>query len=383
MGINAGILRNAEPLSSEQIKEIERRVLVDKQAYAYLNEAHEICFAVPYGVECIKELACHNAYELTTDNGYLLKRHYKKYGYDSFELSAILQKQTFDEPWSLEAPTKTLAPGLYESGAIALYNAGDTKSASAMLKTSWEELVANNVIAVSEGFKLPAGAAPNEYGFYYGIPYSLNIGAYTYAFTFNKDGSVLAEETRQTIELMPGAAVYRDHTIDVTEYNMPFFTVSADGLSITGINSMTGERRTYSLSNSVPPKGAVYLPSLATTMPTSIINGDLVIINDGSAGNLGSQAFIGQVQLTGIIIPDSVTSIGSYAFEGCSNLSSVVIGNGVTSLGEDAFYNCNGLTELHFNGTIAQWTAISKGGYLNYNSNNYTIRCTDGDVIIN
>ena len=62
-----------------------------------------------------------------------------------------------------------LAPGLYETGAIALYEAGDVEAASAMMKTSWDDLVANGVIAVGEGAKLPEGAELNEYGFCYGV----------------------------------------------------------------------------------------------------------------------------------------------------------------------------------------------------------------------
>ena len=54
--------------------------------------------------------------------------------------------------------------------------------------------------------------------------------------------------------------------------------------------------------------------------------------------------------LTSITIPDSVTSIGSSTFEGCS-----------------------GLTSITFNGTKAQWNAISKGYH--WNTIPATIRC--------
>ena len=48
--------------------------------------------------------------------------------------------------------------------------------------------------------------------------------------------------------------------------------------------------------------------------------------------------------ITGIIIPDSVTSIGGYAFYGCSSLERIVISDSVTSIGERAFYGCSSLT---------------------------------------
>ena len=98
-GYNGGILTNAFPLSSERIKELEREVIENRQAYAYLDENHELCFALPRGVYDIRELAWHNAYELSNDSGSLLKKHYKKINHDSFTLVAIMQKPTFDDAW--------------------------------------------------------------------------------------------------------------------------------------------------------------------------------------------------------------------------------------------------------------------------------------------
>ena len=51
-------------------------------------------------------------------------------------------------------------------------------------------------------------------------------------------------------------------------------------------------------------------------------------------------AFAGAINLTEIVIPNSVETIGNSAFENCSNLTNVVIGSGVTAIGDWAFYNC-------------------------------------------
>ena len=96
--------------------------------------------------------------------------------------------------------------------------------------------------------------------------------------------------------------------------------------------------------------------------------------------NIGMSAFFGCKKLTSVVIPDSVTSIGNAAFYNCSGLTSITIGNSVTSIGEDTFRNCRGLTSITFNGTTTQWNAISKGNEWNYNTGNYTIHCTDGDI---
>ena len=107
--------------------------------------------------------------------------------------------------------------------------------------------------------------------------------------------------------------------------------------------------------------------------------------------------------LTSIVIPDSVTSIGDEAFALCSGLMSVTIGNGVmgidsgafracvsltsivipnsvTSIGDEAFYGCKGVTSIQFEGTTAQWKAISKGYKWNEHVPASIVVCSDGVV---
>ncbi len=57
-------------------------------------------------------------------------------------------------------------------------------------------------------------------------------------------------------------------------------------------------------------------------------------------------AFAGCVELTSIIIPNSVTYIGDGAFGDCEGLTTIIIPNSVTSIGEEAFGYCNGLTTI-------------------------------------
>lgn len=83
---------------------------------------------------------------------------------------------------------------------------------------------------------------------------------------------------------------------------------------------------------------------------------------------------------TSITIPNGVTEISSYAFYRCTGLTSVTISDSVTSISHYAFKTCTGLTSITFNGTKAQWNAISKGNQWNLQTGNYTIHCTDGDI---
>jgi hypothetical protein len=156
-----------------------------------------------------------------------------------------------------------------------------------------------------------------------------------------------------------------------------------------------------------------------------------IIIPD-SVTSIGDRAFYHCESLVNVIIPDSVTSIGNEAFYGCSsvdyniydnvrylgntenpyfalistsnsyitsckihedtkiiagcafdyceNLVSIVIPNGVTTICKNAFKYCTSLTSINYDGTVAQWNAITFGSGWKYNTGNYTIHCTDGDI---
>ena len=130
--------------------------------------------------------------------------------------------------------------------------------------------------------------------------------------------------------------------------------------------------------------------------------------------NIGSSAFLGCTGLTSIIVENkntkyhssgnclietatkklilgcktsaipsdgTVTSIGNSAFWGCSDLISITIPDSVTSIGYGAFYGCTGLTNINFEGTKAQWNAITKGDNWNNGvATDCTITCSDGTI---
>lgn len=118
---------------------------------------------------------------------------------------------------------------------------------------------------------------------------------------------------------------------------------------------------------------------LGSTSRTSLVT--LTLFGDGLT-SIGDWAFSGCTNLTSVTIGNSVTSIGGGAFFECTGLTNVTICNDVTSIGESAFRRCTGLTSITFNGTIAQWKAISKGDYWKYNVPATQVICTDGKVSI-
>jgi hypothetical protein len=92
-GINCGILTNAYPLSTARVKELEKQVLENQEAFAYLDESSKLCFSMPQGVDGIKDIAWHNAYELSTnEDGTVIKKVYNKTGLKTFEQASSLAK---------------------------------------------------------------------------------------------------------------------------------------------------------------------------------------------------------------------------------------------------------------------------------------------------
>ena len=53
-----------------------------------------------------------------------------------------------------------------------------------------------------------------------------------------------------------------------------------------------------------------------------------------------------KLDITSIILPNTITRIEDYAFSSCSTITSVTIPESVTSIGEGAFYGCSALTSI-------------------------------------
>ncbi|MDO4982692.1 MAG: InlB B-repeat-containing protein, partial [Eubacteriales bacterium] len=75
--------------------------------------------------------------------------------------------------------------------------------------------------------------------------------------------------------------------------------------------------------------------------------------------DIGLGAFYSCTGLTSLILPETVVSIGINAFSDCTGLTEVKLPNSLTFMGAGAFGGCTGLTDVYFDGTQAQWDAIT------------------------
>ena len=104
-----------------------------------------------------------------------------------------------------------------------------------------------------------------------------------------------------------------------------------------------------------------------------------VIPADGSVTGIGDYGFFG-AGLTAISVPDAVTTVGYMAFSQNFDLTEITLPATLTEISGSLFNFCSSLTRINYRGTMAQWSALEKGPYWDYETGAYTIHCADGDL---
>ena len=79
-------------------------------------------------------------------------------------------------------------------------------------------------------------------------------------------------------------------------------------------------------------------------------------------------------------IPTTVTSLGRACFAEFNTLSNMTIPANVTRFGQYIFYGDTNLTSITYQGTIAQYQAITKEDGYNYETENIIVHCTNGNT---
>ncbi len=105
------------------------------------------------------------------------------------------------------------------------------------------------------------------------------------------------------------------------------------------------------------------------------------VLFSGNGATIEESAFAFCENLTSVTLPENLTAIPDTLFQYCAQLQSITIPSTVTEIGSQAFYGCYALTEINFDGTVDEWNAIVKGDGWNWDTGEYTVNCSDGNLV--
>ena len=114
-----------------------------------------------------------------------------------------------------------------------------------------------------------------------------------------------------------------------------------------------------------------------------LYNGELYeVVGTGTLSATGQLVFdpvVANRSVSEIIFSDSIVNI--QGFQNCRTVTSVTISNKTENIIMYAFAYCTNLKTINFEGTTAEWNAISKGSGWKLGCGTITVRCTNGSVI--
>ena len=114
-----------------------------------------------------------------------------------------------------------------------------------------------------------------------------------------------------------------------------------NGMSVVGIgrNAFSGNTN---ITGVVIPNSVAKIDWNAFYQCTALAE----IIIPGSVKEIGNRAFAGCTNLKKAVFMDGATSVGLFMFENCSNLKEVILSNTITEIKQGAFRWCGGLTKI-------------------------------------
>lgn len=136
----------------------------------------------------------------------------------------------------------------------------------------------------------------------------------------------------------------------VTAYVYNYYTdyeynLNGDGTAV--ITSYTGSGGDVTIPTYL---GGYVVKKLSSGFQSNIDLTSVIIPN--SVTDIGGWTFASCTNLTSVTIPDSVTTIGDSAFGWCEDLTSVIIPNSVTTIGENAFGACTSLASVKIGNSV-------------------------------
>lgn len=87
-------------------------------------------------------------------------------------------------------------------------------------------------------------------------------------------------------------------------------------------------------------------------------------------------------------LPDTVKIISGtkiisgYSFAFCETIDCIEIPESIVLIDWTAFAHCKQLKDIRYNGTMAEWKAVEKRGIQSVETEDITVHCSDGDIIV-
>jgi hypothetical protein len=133
-------------------------------------------------------------------------------------------------------------------------------------------------------------------------------------------------------------------------------TVDAANASYSSLDGVLFDKNKTLLIQCPGAKAGTYsIPGSVTSIGSEAFFGCYNLTGvtiSGNVNSIGFSSFLECTNLTSVAIPGSVTSIGVQAFDGCSSLTSVTIPGSVSDIGDQAFDLCSSLTNVTIPGSV-------------------------------
>ncbi len=230
------------------------------------------------------------------------------------------------------------------------------------------------------------------------------------------EGKTANPETKKTAETKSPSTDTKDEETEPESKESLEFELSSDGKSyiVTGIGTVTDSDivipNTYKglpvtaidddafhpVENDLLPLGGDLSAVNDTVLTSVIISEGITSIGDNAFAwcsslesvaipntvtHIGEAAFTQCESLKMITIPSNVTEISAGLFLGCDSLIRITIEGDITSIGKRAFAFCTSLNAITYPGTKTEWNNIEKGNNWDEQSDNYTVICSNGNII--
>lgn len=190
------------------------------------------------------------------------------------------------------------------------------------------------------------------------VKYSLSLNDNKTAYTLNgisgtdvgAEIAIPCEFNEKPVTAIGNRAFYNNKM--VTGVSIPDSVTNIGNYAFAGCDNLIFNENdnAYYLGNSSNPYLAFIKPKTNEITSLEFHNGTKIIAN---------HALSACINLTDIIIPDSVINIGDYAFMSCQNLANITMGLNVANIGKYAFTECDKIENVYYEGNVTNWCEIS------------------------